>query len=291
MAVCEERNLTRAAAREAIAPSAVSKRLAELELNLGTTLFERKPSGMELTPAGDTLFHHARRLVLNAEQIVAEMAEHARGVRGFVRMLANLGAIVQFLPEDLQSFMAAHPAIRIDLEERPSDGVVAGVRDGSAEVGICSADVEAGGLRRRLYRSERLLVVMRTDHPLSGHDGIAFVDTLEHDHVGLHEATSINQRSILEARLAGKSLRMRIHVPSFDAVCRMAQAGMGVSIVPERAFELLGKPMGLIARPLADAWGRRELHIVSRPQSLSALATLLVAHLIADRSSPETSFS
>ena len=200
--MCEERNLTRAAAREAIAPSAVSKRLVELELNLETILFERKPSGMELTPAGDTLFHHARRLVLNAEQIVAEMAEHARGVRGFVRMLANLGAIVQFLPEDLQAFMGSHPAIKVDLEERPSSGVVAGIRDGSAEIGICSADVETDGLNAELYRSEQLLVAMRADHPLSRHDHVTFADTLEHDHVGLHEATSINQRSILEARLA-----------------------------------------------------------------------------------------
>ena len=261
----------------------MSKRLAELEQELRTPLFERKQSGMVLTPAGDTLFHHARRLVLNAEQIVAEMAEHAQGVRGFVRMLANLGAIVQFLPEDLNAFMHAHPAIKVDLAERPSGGVIDGIRDGSAEIGICSADVVAEGLHARFYRSERLLVVMRADHPLSGQDRIAFLETLEHDHVGLHEATSINQRAILEARLAGKALRLRIQVPSFDAVCRMTGAGMGVSIVPERAFELLGRPMGLVARPLADIWGTRELHVVSRPQPLSTAGQLLHDHLILDR--------
>jgi DNA-binding transcriptional LysR family regulator len=53
-------------------------------------------------------------------------------------------------------------------------------------------------------------------------------------------ASSIYTRSLIEARLAGTPLKLRIHVPGFDAVCRMAQAGMGIRIVPNRAFELLG---------------------------------------------------
>jgi DNA-binding transcriptional LysR family regulator len=282
-AVCEEGTLTRAASREAIAPSAVSKRLAEMEAALGVMLFDRDAKGMTLTAAGESLLHHTRRMLMNAEQAVLEMADHARGVRGFVRMLGNLSAIVQFLPEDLQSFMASHPSIKIDLEERPSSGVIAGVRDGIAELGICSEDVELHGLQALPYRTDHLIVVMRGDNRLAQRGRrVAFADTLDHDYIGLHQASSINTRTLVEARKAGQPLKLRIHVPGFDAVCRMAQAGMGIGILPERAFELLGRPMGLTAKRLTDPWGLRKLLIVVRPQPLSTVGALLVSHLRAE---------
>jgi DNA-binding transcriptional LysR family regulator len=279
VAVSEEGTLTRAAAREAIAPSAVSKRLVELEQTLGVTLFERQSKGMALTAAGETMLHHARQMLLNAEHIATELAEHAAGARGFVRMLANLSAIVQFLPEDLQSFLARHGDIKIDLEERPSSGVVSGVETAMAEIGICSSDVETKDLRRLAYRSDRLIIVMRADNPLARGETVAFRDTLDENYVGLHAASSIYTRSLIEARLAGKPLKLRIRVPSFDAVCRMVQAGMGIGILPERAYELLGRPMGLRAMRLSDSWAKRELLVVTRKLPLSPVGALLVDHL------------
>src|SRR5215471_11863944 len=112
LAICEERNLTRAAAREGIAASAVSKRMNDFELASGVSLFTRMSKGMELTSAGEALLHHARVTLLNVEKIAAELGEYSRGVRGHVRMLANLSAIVQFLLEDLSRFFDAHQSLR-----------------------------------------------------------------------------------------------------------------------------------------------------------------------------------
>ena len=133
-AVCEEKNLTRAAAREGIAASAVSKRMADFELAFGVTLFERLSKGMTLTPAGEALLHHARVALLNIEKIAVELTEYSQGVRGHVRMLANLSAIVQFLPEDLSGFFNAHEFLRVDLQERPSGQVVRGKSKGTLEL-------------------------------------------------------------------------------------------------------------------------------------------------------------
>ncbi|HLZ05888.1 MAG TPA: LysR family transcriptional regulator, partial [Bradyrhizobium sp.] len=99
IAICEEQNLTRAASREGIAASAVSKRMNDFELAFGVTLFKRLSKGMALTPAGEALLHHARLTLLNVEKIAVELSEYSQGVRGHVRMLANLSAIVQYLPE------------------------------------------------------------------------------------------------------------------------------------------------------------------------------------------------
>ncbi len=281
IAVCEETNLTRAAQREGIAASAVSKRLHDLEDTLQVTLFERQSSGMVLTPAGESLLHHARVTLLNIEKIAVELGEHARGIRGHVRMLANLSAIVEFLPDDLPGFFRIHDLVRLDLQERPSAEVVRGVEEGSAEIGICSADVETRGLERHSYRRDRLVAIVPRSHALAGAARISFADTLDYDHVGLFATSSIYLRSHHSAQQAGKTLRLRVHVPGFDAVCRMVQAGMGVGLIPDKAFDVLSHGMNLTAVTLDDAWADRELILVARDSArLSTTSQMMFDHLL-----------
>ncbi|CAN7381514.1 LysR substrate-binding domain-containing protein [Pseudoduganella sp. LjRoot289] len=280
LAVQEEGTLTRAAEREAIAVSAASKRLVDLEQAVGVALFARKARGMELTPAGHTLLTHARRLLLSVEKIGIELAEHAQGVRGYVRMVANLSAIVEFLPEDLRAFLQLHEQVKLDLEERPSDSVVRGVEDSWADIGICSGDVDTRDLHAELYRRDALVLVMRADHALAARASAPFAATLDCDHVGLHVNSSINSRMHLAAREAGRVLQVRIQVPGFDAVCRMAQVGMGLGVIPREVFQAIGKPLGLVSVELEDPWAQRELKIVVRdPHALSPVTQALFEHL------------
>ncbi|RMT85703.1 hypothetical protein ALP39_01761 [Pseudomonas marginalis pv. marginalis] len=280
VAVFEEGTLTRAAAREAIAVSAASKRLMELEQVLGVSLFVRRAKGMDLTAAGETLLHHARQMLFNVEKMGLELGEHSHGVRGYVRMLANLSAIIQFLPEDLRDFSELHPEVKTDLEERPSTGVVQGVLDGVADVGICSCDTDTKGLPSVTYRLDKLVVLMPADHPLVVRQSVAFAETLDSDYVGLHAASSINMRTHAAAREAGKMLRLRIHVPGFDAMCRMVQANMGIGILPHKAYELFGRALGLHAVPLTDSWSDRRLILVVRDEAqLSPVSRLLFDYL------------
>lgn len=280
VAVYEEGTLTRAAAREAIAVSAASKRLMELEEVLGIGLFLRNAKGMLLTAAGETMLHHARRMLSDLEKMGLELDEHLQGMRGYVRMLANLSAIIQFLPEDLHAFVATHELVKVDLEERPSNGVVQGLVDGVADIGICSEDTDTQGLHSAPYRRDELVVVMRDDHPLAGHQQVAFEDTLGSDYIGLHAASSINMRTQNAARAHGRPLRVRIHVPGFDAMCRMVQADMGIGVLPRKAFDLLGPSLGLRAVGLSDGWARRTLILVVRDTAaLSPVSQLLFEHL------------
>jgi len=122
--------------------------------------------------------------------------------------------------------------------------------------------------------------VMRDDHPLAKRERIAFAETLDSDHVGLHSASSINMRTHLAARQAGKPLRLRIHVPGFDAVCRMVQAGMGVGVLPYDVYSAMGRPLGLAAVALDEDWAERSLIIVVRDAAaLSPVSRLLFDHL------------
>jgi DNA-binding transcriptional LysR family regulator len=280
LAIHEEGSLTRAAERESIAVSAASKRVTEMELALGVALMVRTARGMTLTPAGESLLTHARRILLSVDKIGQELAEHAQGLRGYVRMVANLSAIVEFLPEDLRAFLNLHEQIKLDLEERPSGDVVKGVEDGFADIGICSGDTDTRDLHSRLYRRDRIVLVMRHDHALAARRRVPFADTLDFDHVGLHADSSINKRMHLASRASGRALKTRIHVPGFDAVCRMAQVGMGLGVIPHEVFLAIGQPLGLVAVDIDEPWAERELRIVVREEKgLSPVTQALLAHL------------
>jgi DNA-binding transcriptional LysR family regulator len=280
VAVCEEGTLTRAASRENIALSAVSKRLVELEEALGTSLFVRHAKGMMLAPAGESLLHHARSMLASVEKMGAELDEYRMGVRGHVRMLANVSAIVEFLPDDLPAFFAMHRMVKIHLEEKLSAGVVKAVEEGYGDVGICVSTTDSRDLVARPYRSDRLALAVPWDHPLATRTSIDFVDSLDFDHIGFHSDSAIYTRSRVAAAQAGKTVNLRINVPSFDAICRMVQCGLGVGLIPDRAFDAIASGMDIKAIPLTDDWAYRELKVVTRdPLGLSAAARMLVEHL------------
>ncbi len=284
VAVCELGSIGRAAEREFIAASAVSKRLSDLETAVDTQLLYRHSRGVTLTPAGESLLHHARNVLYGLDRMQGELSEYADGVRGHVRIHANISAIVQFLPEDLGSFAAAHSQIKIDLQEHLSGDVIQAVFEGTADLGICDPGVVAQTtelqLQSRPYRSDHLMLVMPLGHALSSRDTISFEEALEWDIVGLQSGSSISQAMRTASAQARRPLRQRIQVTSLDAMCRMIDNGLGIGLVPDRAFALMHGVGNLRGIRLSDDWAHRELRLMARDfEALPVTARLLVEHL------------
>ncbi len=283
VAVCELGSIGRAAEREFIAASAVSKRLSDLEAAVDTALLYRHSRGVTLTPAGESLLHHARTVLYGLERMQGELSEYAEGVRGHVRMHANMSAILQFLPEDLGRFARTHSQIKIDLQERLSAEVLHAVQEGTADIGICTLGPGgAGELQARPYRSDRLVVVVPETHPLASAQSVAFAQVLDWDIVGLKADSSISLAMQAAAAHAGKPLRQRIQVTSLDAMCRMIDNGLGLGLLPDRAFALMHGVGHLRAVSLSDDWAAREVLLVARDfETLPMTSRLLVEHLAA----------
>jgi DNA-binding transcriptional LysR family regulator len=282
VAVCELGSIGKAAEREFIAASAVSKRLSDLEAALDTPLLYRHTRGVGPTPAGESLLHHARSVLFSLEKMQGELSEYADGVRGHVRVHASISAIVQFLPEDLGAFIGEHPQIKIDLEEHLSTEVIRAVQEGAADLGICNTGVGSGELQARPYRTDTLVLIVPAAHALSAQGAINFEAALDYDQVGLHSNSSIYLAMREAAAKVGRTIKLRIHVTGLDAMCRMIHNGLGVGVMPRRAFELMHGVGKLSAVALTDNWATRQIQLVARDFStLPVTARLLVEHLTA----------
>lgn len=280
IAVCEERNIARAADREALVASAVSKRIAAIEAEIGAPLLLRGRRGIEPTAAGVALLRQARDVLGAMDRMHAELSEFASGVQGSVRVMAAPSVLAERLAGDIGSFLSAHPGVRISLDERVSTEIVRAVREGSADVGVLWDATEMDGLQATRYRSDRLCVAMHAAHPLAGRKRIAFADALDHLRVCVAPAGMVDVLLRRQAALHGKTLPYRVQVSGMDAAARIVAAGLGPAVLPREAVELHTLADGLAMVPLSDAWARRRFVACTRAEgSVPASTRLLVDHL------------
>jgi DNA-binding transcriptional LysR family regulator len=280
--IADTGGLTAAAKREHLALAAVSKRISDLEELAGTTLLYRLPRGVELTPAGKSVLYHARRVFENLARLEADLSEFSQGVKGHIRIYSNTSAVIAFLPLGLSTFCQQYPDVKIDLHERTSSEIVGAIREGLADIGIFAAHVDAKDLQMLHYQSDRLMLVVPEDHPLGMRSSVRFEEVTNLDFIGLQHDTSLHTLLHDMAQQAGDTLRMRVQVRSFDAICRMVHHGMGVGVLPQHAVSSDLRDLRLTCVPLEDAWARVDLVIGMRDyDSLSSTAKHLVNHLLA----------
>lgn len=278
--VLEEGSIAAAATREHIASSALSKRLSELERSLDVTLFNRHARGVEPTSAGLALARHARAILHQARGLAEEIRDFSSGVRGHVRITANLSSITQFLPGELRRFLNRHPDVQIDLEENISSAVTRAVQENAADIGIYTQTDDDRGLRIFPYQRDVMTLVVNRDHPLASRGSIAFVDTLDYDHVGMHRGSAANYLFTREAAAINRTVRLRFQVTSYDALVSMVRSDLGIGIVPIEALSLFACD-DLRIIPMTDPWAQRQLKLCVRSnEPLSGAARLLLDHLI-----------
>lgn len=280
--IVEAGSITHGAQRVHLALAAASTRIRNMEAALGTPLLQRGRQGIQLTPAGRTLAQHARILLQQAERLHAELAPYTEGVRGHVRLMSNTNALSEFLPEPLGEFLASHPQVNIDLEERLSDEIVAAVADGAADVGIVAATVELAGLETLPFRTDRFVLVVAPQHPLAAAQCIAFAEVLDFDFIGLDAASALQRFLAAKAGRIGRRLKLRVQLRSFDALCRLVECNVGIGVVPDTTARRHAGSMSFQRIALADEWAVRNLAIcVQREADLPVYARELVRHLAA----------
>jgi DNA-binding transcriptional LysR family regulator len=282
--VVDAGSITHGAARAHLALAAASTRIRNMEQALGAPLLIRGRAGVTPTQAGRTLLQHARTMLSQAERLREDLGAYAGGLAGQVRVLSNTNALTEFLPETLSLFLTNHPHVSVDLEEKLSDEIVGLIAEGVADIGIVAGTVDAGSLETYPYRTDRFVLVVAGDHPLARRARIDFAEVLDHDFVGLDRASALQRFLAEKAARAGRAIRLRVQLRSFDGVCRLVERNVGVGIVPETTARWAAQTMSIKAVQLTDHWALRDLSICVRDyKALPPYARQLVDHMRAER--------
>jgi DNA-binding transcriptional LysR family regulator len=281
VAVLDEGSIAKAARREHITGPAISKRIAELEEWLGVQLIERNTQGIKPTSAGLALALEARAVLSGVGRIHAKLSEYANGTRGEVRLISGASGLVGQLPEDLKQFIFENPLVKLQIKERHSPAVVAGVSQGEADIGIYAPSVSAPGLDVYPYQLVRLVLLTSPTHVLAHRRTVAFAEAAAYDFIGLSGDSALG---LLLERVAdeyGITIKPTIEVTGHEPMRRLVEAGIGIGILPDVCATPYTRAMQVRAIPLRDRWARYTLNICTRPHdTLSSPVRRLLSHLI-----------
>ncbi len=260
-------NLTEAARECHLVLPAASRRLRDLEQALGAQLFERHSRGLTPTALGRAFTKRGMAILQELDNLVVELADARQGVVRHLHLCAGTAAITQFLPPLLAEYAELRPDVQVELEEQVSQEVVTKVRDGRADLGVYVAGPDARGLEVRDFRPDELVLILPAGHRLAGRSALPFADTLDEHWISLNAGAAMLQAQQQAAMAAGRPLKLRMQVRSFDAVGHMVASGLGIAALPKAAALPIVRAMNLRWRPLADAWAQRQLQLAVRPDA------------------------
>jgi len=280
----ESKSLSRAAENENLATSGASKRIAELERRLGAVLLVRHARGVEPTPAGIALYHHAKAILRSVELAQSSVAEFGAGGMPKIRLAANRSSIIQYLPSAISRYFAAEPGAHIDLQERYSYDIPRLVTEGEADLGIYHAQTPAPGVHSVPYRQDNVVLVTPLDHPLAARDETTLEAAKDYPFVGYFPRHSYEAFSSLAEASLSRPLNVRIEVSNYEARCRLIREKVGIGVMPELIAASYLTRYGLKAVRLCDDWARRQFFLcmsVSDHRALRPALAAFVEHLLA----------
>ncbi|MBJ7324812.1 DNA-binding transcriptional LysR family regulator [Rhodococcus fascians] len=274
VAVAEEANFTRAAARVHISQSGVSAQIRALERELGAELIDRSGGTATLTTAGQAALPQARATLAAAGSVKQSVDDVTGLLRGRLSVGMVTACTVPPLFDALAGFHAAHPGVDIALREGNSDDLVADVRSGELDLALVGlASRTPAGLESMVVIDERIVAAVPAEHPLAAQKDATLAEVCEYPIVALPPGTGI--RAVFDRDCAGGGLSPSITLQASapDAVADLATRGLGVGILSRSMAEFYGDR--LVAIELTDSHTAALLALVWRSAMSPALAELV----------------
>lgn len=285
VAAIEEGNLARAAERENISISGVSRRITELEQRWGVQLLHRHDRGVRPTAAASSILDRLRQVFALLDDVVDGIGEVGAGVRGVIRVRANMTAVAGDLASYIAQFSTTHPEVAVELDETTTLDIIHAVRVGLCDVGIISGTVETEGLHLIPWIEDELVAILPLGHALALKPSLRFEDFLDHPFISMQHDSALQMLYRARSAELGRELDVRAHVSSFEAARKLVAAGCGVAILPGVAVPA-ENDRAVAIRTLDEAWARRQVMLCLRSAQLTTLLRTFVDFLCGPPASP-----
>jgi DNA-binding transcriptional LysR family regulator len=268
VALADEGNFTRAAAREHIAQPALSQQIRRLELELGLGLVERTTRKVALTDAGRLLVARARTILADLETAQAEMDS----LRGAFSGHVSVGTMHTMGPIDVSLVLAAfhqrHPGVELTVREQSSEELADLIREDELDLAFLSVTerVEKHGLGLAQLVSEELVAIVPTDHRLAGRIRVRLEELAGDEFVSYREGSRLRELLLSAAAHAGFQPRILLESNESRRVRALVGRGIGVALLPRSdcvepgaAVAVLPLDGPVLTRDITLAWreGRR----------------------------------
>ncbi len=259
--VVRQGSFTRAGAELHLTQSATSALVKELELKLGLLLLDRTTRSVVLTRAGDEFRVRAERILADVANAVADTKDLLDKRRGQVSIAASPLASATFLSGAIAAFTKTHPYVSVQLHDILTDGIISEVRNGTAELGIGTFQKSVSEVEIVTLFEDRLGVVMPATGPLADKRRLTWRDVTDQPRISLSQTSAF--RPLVDnvfASLGVAPARPRFEVGYMGTAVALVEAGLGISILPERAASL--------ARTKAACWRPLGNPVVTQPSTL-----------------------
>jgi DNA-binding transcriptional LysR family regulator len=281
VAVCEAKSIKRVAEREQVDASAITRRVAKLEDQLGTLLIKRVRRGVQATPEGAILCEQAKKLVSEAQKIAFNLTRSKFALAGTLTLAASSANVASVLTDDLAKFLllAEQGKVQIVINEMMSKDVVQAVREGQASLGVIWDSTETSGLQHVDYWNDQIAVVMNSSHPLSEREQLHIADVSRLDRVTMRHSRHTEALLIRAGVISDDYRASRLEVPTWEAGLRAAAQGVGVFFCSAQLARIYSKAWDLHVMPLADSWNHQVNKIIYPTGLVNPLAMELVSYL------------
>jgi LysR family transcriptional regulator, transcription activator of glutamate synthase operon len=280
VALSEEQNFTRAAAREHIAQPALSQQIRRLEDELGLALVERTTRRVAITDAGALLVTRARRMLAELEAAQEEI----QAIRGLWKGRVTVGTMHTMGPIDvslaLGLFHERHPEVELSVREQSSEELAELLRLDELDVAFLSVTerIESHGLALAQLMLEELVLILPRRHRLSGRRRVRLEELSDEEFVSYRAGSRLREVLVSAAQEAGFSPKIKLESNESRRIRRLVARGMGAAILPRSDCVGPGADVAVVAltdpartRDITLAW-RADRRLAPAPAEFLKLA-------------------
>lgn len=267
LALARDGSIAKAAEHEGIAPSAISRRISDLEARLGATLFDRSANGVTPTAAGMEYANGCRRIFREIADLETAMGGYASGKTGELQIAASSSALSGRLPELLAAYTRDNPGVALEIKEMAARAALSALEDAQVDLAIVVDSYDFSRFSVCPFENDHVWVIASPEHALAERMGarapLHFSEVVAHEVVRVHHTGALDRLLNDAAQKVGRPLHGRVNVEGFPAMVRMVEAGFGIGFLRNSSIHLLAGT-DLVYAPLAEDWAKRQLLIARR---------------------------